>query len=75
MPNNGAEKITTAPAARWQHFPKPPHLYGLVEKGLVKSVSLRRRGNVKGVRLFYFPGISEYLQKLMEGRMGEGMMN
>lgn len=46
-------------------------LYGLVEAGVVKSVSLRRCGNVKGVRLFYLQSISDYLHKLMEEQNGQ----
>ncbi len=43
-------------------------LYNLAAGGLVKSVSLRQRGNVKGVRLFYLQSVSDYLHKLMEER-------
>ena len=46
-------------------------LYNLAAEGLVKSVCLRRRGNVKGVRLFYLQSISDYLHKLMEEQNGE----
>lgn len=55
---------------RWQDVQrlfgiKRGMLYLLVEGSEVKSVSLRRKGNQKGCRLFYLQSISEYLHKLM----------
>jgi hypothetical protein len=40
-------------------------LYSLVADGKVKSVSMRRKGNKHGCRLFYLPGISAYLRSLL----------
>lgn len=40
-------------------------LYLLVQDGFVKSVSLRRKGNQKGCRLFYLQSVSQYLHRLM----------
>ena len=40
-------------------------LYNLLADGKVKSVSMRRKGNKNGCRLFYLPGISEYLNSLL----------
>jgi hypothetical protein len=40
-------------------------LYNLLAEGKVKSVSMRRKGNKNGCRLFYLPGISEYLNSLL----------
>ena len=40
-------------------------LYNLVAEGRVKSISMRRKGNAHGCRLFYLPGISHYLNSLM----------
>ena len=41
-------------------------LYNLIEEGHIKSVSLRRRGQVKGVRLIYLQSVSDYLHELMD---------
>jgi hypothetical protein len=40
-------------------------LYNLIAEGKVKSVVLRRRGNIHGCRLFHLASISEYLNSLM----------
>jgi len=40
-------------------------IYNLIEEGHIKSVSLRRRGQVKGVRLIYLQSVSDYLHRLM----------
>lgn len=45
-------------------------LYNLIAEGKVKSVILRRKGNVHGCRLFYLPGISQYLNGLMQSQQG-----
>jgi hypothetical protein len=43
-------------------------LYNLLADGKVKSVSMRRKGNKNGCRLFYLPGISEYLLSLLNNQ-------
>jgi len=45
---------------------KRPTVYNLIAEGLIKSVSLRRRGQMKGVRLIYLQSVSEYLHRLMD---------
>ena len=56
---------------RWQDVErlfgiKRGTLYNLVNEGRVKSVSLRRRGNVHGCRLFHLASISQHLNSLMQ---------
>lgn len=56
---------------RWQDVQrlfgiKRGTLYNLWAEGKIKSASVRRRGNKCGCRLFYLPGISEYLKSLMQ---------
>jgi hypothetical protein len=56
---------------RWQDVQrlfgiKRGTLYNLMAEGAVKSVSIRRKGNIHGCRLFYLPGIREYLSSLLE---------
>jgi hypothetical protein len=41
-------------------------LYNLMAEGKVKSVVLRRKGNIHGCRLFHLASVSEYLNGLME---------
>lgn len=43
-------------------------LYNLLAEGKVKSISMRRKGSKHGCRLFYLPGISEYLHSLLQGK-------
>jgi len=55
---------------RWQDVQrlfgiKRGTLYNLIAEGKVKSVSMRRKGNVHGVRLFYLPSIRDYLHSLL----------
>ena len=45
---------------------KRPTVYNLIAEGHIKSVSLRRRGQLKGVRLIYLQSVSEYLHRLMD---------
>jgi|ERR1017187_3940966 hypothetical protein len=40
--------------------------YLLVNEGKIKTVSLRRLGNVKGVRLVHVASVREYLNSLLE---------
>jgi hypothetical protein len=40
--------------------------YLLIDEGKIKSVSLRRPGNVKGVRLVHVASVREYLNSLLE---------
>jgi len=61
---------------RWQDVQhlfgiKRGTLYNLMAEGAVKSVSIRRKGNVHGCRLFYLPGIREYLSSLLEDQTQE----
>jgi len=60
---------------RWQDVQrlfgiKRGTLYNLVNEGQIKSVALRRRGNVHGCRLFHLASISEYLNRLMQAQKG-----
>lgn len=50
---------------------KRPTVYNLIAEGLIKSVTLRRKGTAFGVRLIYLPSVSEYLHKLMDEQNGQ----
>ena len=63
---------------RWQDVQrlfgiKRGTLYNLVKEGRVKSVSLRRKGNVHGCRLFYLASIGDHLKRLMESQEKPGI--
>lgn len=47
-------------------------LYNLLAEGRVKCISMRRKGNKHGCRLFYLPGISEMLHSLMKDQRSGG---
>jgi len=46
--------------------------YTLLAEGLIKSVSLRRRGHIRGKRLFIVASVRAYLQKQMDNQAGKG---
>jgi len=41
-------------------------LYNLINEGKIKSVMLRRKGNVHGCRLIHLASVSQYLNGLLE---------
>lgn len=44
-----------------------PKLYDLINRGLIKSVSLRERGQIKGTRLVSFDSLRDFLRSRMTG--------
>ena len=61
---------------RWQDVQriygiKRGTLYNLMAEGRVRSIILRRKGNIHGCRLFHLRSISDYLYKLMEEQDGK----
>jgi hypothetical protein len=61
---------------RWQDVQrlfavKRGTLYNLMAEGKVKSVVLRRKGNVHGCRLFHLASISQYLNGLLENQQSQ----
>ena len=74
-PINAETKVSSAQSipefGRWQDVQrlfgiKRGTLYNLLAEGKVKSISMRRKGNKHGIRLFYLPGISEYLHSMLQ---------
>jgi hypothetical protein len=58
---------------RWQDVQrlfgiKRGTLYNLINEGKVKSVLLRRKGNIHGCRLIHLASLSQYLNTLLETR-------
>lgn len=73
--NTNSANSTLPEFGRWQDVQrlfgiKRGTLYNLVNEGLIKSVALRRRGNVHGCRLFHLASINEYLNGLMAEQKG-----
>ena len=85
MKNMTTETITVANTnnstalpefGRWQDVQrlfgiKRGTLYNLVNEGQIKSVCLRRRGNVHGCRLFHLASINDYLNSLMSQQQSQ----
>lgn len=46
-----------------------PKLYDLLNRGLVKSVSLKERGQIKGTRLVSFHSLKAFLESKATGGM------
>lgn len=72
--------ITNLPT-EWVRLPKPKdRLYGLsrttllelCESGAVRSVTLRKRHAMRGIRLMYLPSLLAYFDRNASGGIPEG---
>jgi len=73
---NTASTNTLPEFGRWRdverHFGiKRGTLYNLMAEGKVKSVVLRRKGNVHGCRLIHLASVSEYLNGLLQTQQSQ----
>jgi hypothetical protein len=73
--NDGAPQILPE-FGRWQDVQrlfgiKRGTLYNLINEGKIKSVILRRKGNVHGCRLIHLESVSQYLNSLMETKRAQ----
>jgi hypothetical protein len=70
--NTGAalpqEWLRVSEAVAYSRISKPK-LYALINQGLIKSVSLRERGQIKGTRLISFDGLRAFLESRATGGM------
>jgi len=66
-PANEVE-FTDAPGLKAGWGIKRSLAYTLMEEGLIKGVSLRRKGALRGKRLFDVASVREYLRKQMEAQ-------
>lgn len=48
-----------------------PKLYDLMQRGLIKSCSLRERGMVRGTRLISFDSLKTFLESRASGGQGQ----
>ena len=46
-------------------------LYNLIAEGKVKSVVMRRKGNIHGCRLIFLASVSQYLHGLLEAQQNQ----
>jgi hypothetical protein len=72
---NGEQSAVLAEFGRWQDVQrlfgiKRGTLYNLIAEGKVKSVVLRRKGNVHGCRIIHLASVSGYLNSLMQEQNG-----
>lgn len=66
---------TTTPAPEWLRVSEAckysrlskPKLYDLMNRQLIKSVSLRERGQIKGTRLVSFDSLRQFLESRASG--------
>ena len=47
-----------------------PHFYQLIAEGKIKSASLKKPGNLNGVRLVWLPSVLAYIEKHVEKAPG-----
>ena len=79
--NNIEANPPASTSERWIRLPKSgvcpwcglsrSHLFELIRTQKVKSVSLRKPGNVKGPRLVWLPSVFQYIER--EGQDGMGV--
>lgn len=72
----------TSSVEEWYRLPHPKGgrlfglsrsvLYKLAQEGHIKSVSLRKRGTMRGVRLIYGPSLQEFLMRQLEEQNKSG---
>ena len=60
------EWIRVAEAVEWSGISKP-RLYVLLNKGLIRSTSLRERSQIKGTRLISFDSLRDFLESRATG--------
>ncbi len=60
------EWLRVSEACQYSRLSKPT-LYNLLNRGLVKSVSLRERGQIKGTRLISFDSLRGFLESRASG--------
>jgi len=60
------EWLRISEAVQYSRLSKPT-LYGLIHRGLIKSVSLRERGQLKGTRLVSFDSLRAFLESRASG--------
>ena len=69
-----ADQESAPPRPEWLRIPDAVRIFGISRTKLyelignrkIKSVSLRERGQVRGVRLLSYDGLLEYLERLAE---------
>ena len=72
---NGEQPAVLPEFGRWQDVQrrfgiKRGTLYNLIAEGKVKSVVLRRKGNIHGCRIIHLASVSAYLNSLMREQNG-----
>jgi len=60
------EWLRVKEACEYSRLSKPT-LYNLMERGLIRNVSLRERGKIKGARLISFDSLRNYLESKATG--------
>jgi hypothetical protein len=65
--NSGGPEFVNSTVARKLFSICKTHLYDLLAEGKIRSVCLRRRGAVRGKRLWDVSSIRDYLTSNMEG--------
>ena len=60
------EWLRVSEACEYSRLSKPK-LYDLINRGLIKSVSLRERGQIKGTRLIAFDSLRDFLESRATG--------
>jgi hypothetical protein len=58
--DNLPEFLRVQEAVTWSRLGKGT-MYGLMERGLIRSISLRERGKIKGTRLIVADSLKDYL--------------
>ena len=65
-PTPPQEWLRVKEACEYSRLSKPK-IYDLINRGLIKSVSLRERGQIKGTRLISFDSLRDFLESRATG--------
>ena len=78
MPNIASNVANAGNENRWIRLPKKGHCpytgvtrafyYELIKRGAIKSASLKKPGQLRGVRLVWLPSVLEYIENHVEKR-------
>jgi hypothetical protein len=73
LDNNVMKILDTNSKPEWLRIPaaieifglRRSLLYSLIQDGLIKSACVRRRGNVRGVRLISYDSLADYVESMV----------
>ena len=75
MQESGAPEFIDSKGLRSMFGLSRPHAYRLLKAGLIKSVSLRQRGAIRGKRLWVVESVRNFLLSCMDQNSNQSLSN